>query len=131
MSTKILLQDHPHRALALTTDDHALIFRHSHPGTDPSYNSSSTPLALPNAGRQGAPPRCMVEFSPRSSLDLRGYRTVITAKGTLGLITLNNDVFLCVVTGSSEVATVRPNETVQKIYAVEFCMCARFRINFL
>jgi len=39
----------------------------------------------------------------------------------LGLITLNNDVFLCVITGSEEVATVRPGETVQKIFAVEFC----------
>jgi SacI homology domain/Endonuclease/Exonuclease/phosphatase family len=45
---------------------------------------------------------------------------VLTAKGTLGLITLNNDVFICMVTGSIEVANVRPGETVQKIYSVEF-----------
>ena len=40
--------------------------------------------------------------------------------GTLGLITVNNDVFLCVVSGSVKVATVRPGETVQRIHTVEF-----------
>ena len=63
----------------------------------------------------------MVEFAERSSIDLNHFHSVTTAKGTLGLITLNNDVFLCVITGSEEVASVRRGETVQKIYAVEFC----------
>ncbi|KKY17403.1 putative synaptojanin 2 [Phaeomoniella chlamydospora] len=40
----------------------------------------------------------MVEFGPRESLDLSEYRTVGSGHGTLGLITLNNDVFICVVT---------------------------------
>lgn len=63
----------------------------------------------------------MVEFAARNSLDLDGYRTVSSAQGTLGLITLNNDVFLCAIIGSSQVATVKPGETVQRIHAVEFC----------
>lgn len=62
----------------------------------------------------------MVEFAEKSAISLKGYRTLTAAKGTLGLITLNNDVFICVVTGSAEAATVRPGETVQKIFAVEF-----------
>lgn len=65
-------------------------------------------------------PRCMVEFVQKTQVDLKGYRTLTTAKGALGLITLGEDVFVCVATGSREVATVRPNETVQQIFAVEF-----------
>ena len=63
----------------------------------------------------------MVEFGETSIVNLEHFHTVATSRGTLGLITLNNDVFLCVITGSEEVATVRPLETVQKIFAVEFC----------
>ena len=65
----------------------------------------------------------MVEFTEKSATDLAGFRTVSKAQGTLGLVTLNNDVFLCVVTGSLKVAVVRPGETVQKIHSVEFCTC--------
>jgi hypothetical protein len=63
----------------------------------------------------------MVEFTVRNSLDLTGYRTVNNAQGTLGLITLNNDVFLCAIILASQVASVRPGETVQRIHSVEFC----------
>jgi hypothetical protein len=64
----------------------------------------------------------MVEFADVSSVDLGDYRTLspLPVHGTLGLITINNDVFLCVVTGAAKVASVRPGETVEKIYAVEF-----------
>lgn len=120
MSTRVLLRDHPHRSLALVSDEYALVFRHSHAAVDSSNNGSSSSLAIAGGGRQSAPPRCMVEFAPTSSADLQGYRMVVTAKGTLGLITLNNDVFICMVTGSIEVANVRPGEAVQKIYSVEF-----------
>lgn len=65
----------------------------------------------------------MVEFTEKTSIDLTQFHTVGSAKGTLGLITLNNDVFLCVITGAEEVANVRPRETVQRIFAVEFCGC--------
>lgn len=63
----------------------------------------------------------MVEFTEKSAIDLTHFHPIATAKGTLGVITLSNDVFLCVITGAEEVATVRPGETVQKIFAVEFC----------
>jgi hypothetical protein len=62
----------------------------------------------------------MVEFAELSNFDLSQHRNVAAARGTLGVITLNNDVFICVVTGSVEVAIVRPGETVQRIYSVEF-----------
>jgi synaptojanin len=63
----------------------------------------------------------MVEFGARNSLELNSFRTVNNAQGTLGLITLNNDVFLCTIILASQVATVRPGETVQRIHSVEFC----------
>lgn len=64
----------------------------------------------------------MVEFADVSSLDLSDYRTLspLPVHGTLGLITINNDVFICVVTGTTKVASVRPGETVEKIHGVEF-----------
>jgi hypothetical protein len=64
----------------------------------------------------------MVEFADVSSVDLNDYRTLspLPVHGTLGLITISNDVFLCVITSASKVADVRPGETVQRISGVEF-----------
>ncbi|KAI9733043.1 MAG: inositol polyphosphate 5-phosphatase [Cirrosporium novae-zelandiae] len=117
MSIRILLRDHPHRTIALVTESHALIFRHSPSSADLGYNGRAR---FPEG--EGAAPRCMVEFSPLASLDLEGYRplTNLGIHGTLGLVTINNDVFICVVTGASQVATVRPKETAQRIHGVEF-----------
>ncbi|KAJ9640254.1 Inositol-1,4,5-trisphosphate 5-phosphatase 1 [Knufia peltigerae] len=121
MSMRVLIHDYPHRTVALATDKHVLIFRHSHTPAENGRNSSSTSLPLSlSSTRSSSTPRCMVEFAEKSSIDLSPFYPVTTAKGTLGLITLNNDVFLCVITGSEEVAAVRRGETVQKIYAVEF-----------
>jgi hypothetical protein len=53
-------------------------------------------------------------------VDLQDYRLLGEAQGTLGLITLNKDVFLCVVTTSSRAATVKPGETILRIDNVEF-----------
>lgn len=123
MPIRVLLKDHPHRTLALTSDDYALVFRHTH-SADQGYSSSSTSLTVQSSNRhlgQNLSPRCMVEFTTCASLDFMGYRTLGSAQGTLGLITLNSDVFLCTVTSASQVATPRPGETVQKIQFVDFC----------
>ncbi|EHY51917.1 Inositol-1,4,5-trisphosphate 5-phosphatase 1 [Exophiala dermatitidis] len=121
MPTRVLIHDYPHRTLALATDEHVLVFRHTHsPPPEGSKISSTTSLPSENLNRSNLTPRCMVEFGERSSIDLTLFHSVAAAKGTLGLITLNNDVFLCVITGSEIVATVRPGELVHKIFAVEF-----------
>ena len=122
MSIRVLLRDHPHRAIALATEDHALVFRHSPFTLTSGHVSSSTSLTSQTSPAQSVP-RCMVEFSEISLLDLDGYRPLGLngVHGTLGLVTLENDVFLCVITGSSQAATVRPGETVQRIHSVEFC----------
>ena len=64
----------------------------------------------------------MVEYTALSAVDLADYRPLSAGVyGTLGLINTNTDVFLCVISGSVRVATVRPGETVQRIISVEFC----------
>ena len=128
MSMRVLVHDYPHRTVALATNDHVLVFRHSH-ASEVHRNSvsSANSLSLTNTGRSNLTPRCIVEFGETSLINTEHFHTLTTARGTLGLITLNNDVFLCVVTGSEEVATVRPLETVQKIFAVEFCELIRSR----
>lgn len=103
---RVLCRDQPQRTIALVTTDHALIFHYSAAGTGAK-----------------APPRCQVEFANISSVDLNGYRSLGAGHGTLGMITLGDDVFVCVVTGSSQAATVRPGESVSRIDNVDFCAC--------
>jgi hypothetical protein len=125
MSIRIQLREYPNRSLALVTPTHALIFRHS-PSTNESIANGSLSSIQGVQARSsvggGATPRCMVEFADVSTLDLSDYRTLspLPIHGTLGLITINNDVFICVVTGTTKVASVRPGETVEKINGVEF-----------
>lgn len=125
MSIRVLVKDHPHRTIALATEDHAVVLRHS-PSAVAQGSTSS--LQSQQSGGQSAS-RCLVEFSPLASLDLTGYRSLRSALGTLGLITLEKDVFVCVITGSSQVATVRPGETVQRIHSVEFCKLGIIAVN--
>jgi hypothetical protein len=121
MSIRVLLRDYPNRAIALVTESHALIFRHS-PTTNEAINNGS--LSSLNSSRPSldSAPRCMVEFSSLHLLDLGDYRTLSPrpVHGTLGLITIENDVFICIVTGASKVANVRPGETVERIFAAQF-----------
>jgi hypothetical protein len=114
MSTlRVLCRDQPRRIIALATSNSVLLLRQTSTLIDPPRSASS---------RFGDTPRCLVEFSNLSSVDLRDYRLLGEGYGTLGLITLNNDVFICVVTASYRAATVRPGETILRIDNVEFCM---------
>lgn len=123
MPTRVLLRDSPHRAIALATDSHVLIFRHSPSATSSGLRSGS----VNSLSESGAPPRCIVEFSPWESADMEGYRPLssLAVHGTLGLVSLNNDVFLCVVNGTAKVASVRPGESIQRILSVEFHCLSR------
>jgi hypothetical protein len=113
MSTlRVLCQDHPRRTIGLATSNSILLFRHSPTPVDSLSNVSNTHIDTP---------RCLVEFCSLSSVDLREFRQIGEGRGTLGLITLNNDVFICTVSASSRAATVRPGETVLRIENVEFC----------
>lgn len=116
MTIRVLMRDYPHRAIALATDKHILTFRHS-----PSAAGASS-ISVNSTQSATTQPRCMVEFSSIKDTDTSDFRSLssLAAQGTLGLITINSDIFLCVVNGSQRVATVRPGEHVQKITSVEF-----------
>ncbi|KAI5866615.1 SacI homology domain-containing protein [Durotheca rogersii] len=124
-ASQLLLREYPHRAIAIATSTHALIFRYTASTSEAIADGSLTPVASAarlRAGSDGPAPKCMVEFSPVSKELLRGFRPLTPRPiyGTLGLISINRDVFLCVITQASRVATLRPGETVERIGGVDF-----------
>ncbi|KAL4991570.1 SacI homology domain-containing protein [Aspergillus falconensis] len=108
-SIRVFCRDHPVRTFIVATSDHALVFQHS------LQESASNDLPVKHDTQ-----RCLVEFASLSSIDLTGYRPLGSGYGTLGLVTIDQDVFICVVTRSSKAATVRPGETVLRIEDVDF-----------
>lgn len=100
MSLKLLLREKP-RALALVTDSYGLVFRHSLSNTSANSSSNNETSARSSA------PKYMVEFTAQEAIDLTDYRVLRLSgvHGTLGLININADVFLCVISGAVRVAT--------------------------
>ncbi|XDG06464.1 hypothetical protein ABKA04_006079 [Annulohypoxylon sp. FPYF3050] len=123
-SSQLLLREYPHRAIAIATPNHALIFRYSPTTSEAIANGSlvSVSSARSRSAGDGPVSKCMVEFSPVSKQLLSDFRPLTPRPiyGTLGLISINQDVFLCVITQASRVATLRPGETVEKIASVDF-----------
>ncbi|KAI1447882.1 SacI homology domain-containing protein [Annulohypoxylon stygium] len=123
-SSQLLLREYPHRAIAIATPTHALIFRYSPTTSEAIANGSlvSVSSARSRSAGDGPVSKCMVEFSPVSKQLLSDFRPLTPRPiyGTLGLISINQDVFLCVITQASRVATLRPGETVEKIASVDF-----------
>ncbi|KAK7908118.1 Inositol-1-4-5-trisphosphate 5-phosphatase 1 [Apiospora marii] len=123
-SSQLLIRDYPHRAIAIVSSSHALIFRYSPTTSEAIANGSlvSVSSARPRAGSEGAISKCMVEFTPASKKLLNDFRPLTPRPiyGTLGLITIDQDVFLSVVTQANRVASVRPGETVERIVNVDF-----------
>ncbi|KAM0329882.1 hypothetical protein ACHAQA_004047 [Verticillium albo-atrum] len=111
-SSHLYIRDYPHRSVAIVSNSHALIFSHtsSNDGTGLG-NGTETPVS-----------KCVAEFAPLAKNTLSDYRTLIPRPifGTLGLISVDGDVFLSVVTHATRVATIRPGETVEKISSVAF-----------
>ena len=114
MSLRLHLHERPQRAIAVIGETHALIFRHGTHIPPPQQLGSIVQPAIP---------RCIVEFSKASDVDLAGYRTLRASgvHGTLGIINIASDAFLCFISSATRVATVRPGETVQRVLSVEFC----------
>lgn len=117
MTIRVLLRDYPHRAVALATDNHVLTFRYSKTDTSEArIASTSAPNQSPTR------PQCMVEFQPIKGTDLSDFRSLssLNIHGTLGLVSIGGDVFLCVVNGANRVASIQPGENIQQITGVEF-----------
>ncbi|GFF59665.1 SacI domain and endonuclease/exonuclease/phosphatase family protein [Aspergillus udagawae] len=106
---RVFCRDYPQRTLILATTDYALIFKAIAGEVDHNKGSNKRDTI-----------HCLVEFSSLSSVDLTDYRCLCDGHGTLGLIALDGDVFLCVVTGASKAGTVRPGEAVWRIDNVHF-----------
>lgn len=119
MSLRIFLQDNP-RILLLASGSHVLTFRHNTSGFD------GVPERIKHSS--SSIPKCAVEFATLKSLDLSSFRMIKPSgiHGTLGLINIDADIFLCVISGAIKVATVRPDENVQKILSVDFCSLLSF-----
>ena len=109
MSLRTLVRDYPQRAIALATESHVLIFKHAR-------------ALQGNASANVPATRCWVEFDAVGAVDLSGFRPFRSqgVYGTLGLININVDVFLCLITKATTVACLRPREEIQRILAVEF-----------
>ncbi|KAM0255158.1 hypothetical protein ACHAQJ_006081 [Trichoderma viride] len=124
-SSELFIRDYPHRSIAIVSASHALILRYSSSASE-AFGSGS-PVSLPSSKPRGGggdslAAKCMVEFSPISKKLLKDYRP-LTARpvyGTLGLIAINGEVFLSVITQAVRAATVRPGETVERIASVDF-----------
>ena len=117
MSLRVFLQESP-RTLILASETHALLFRYN-----PSEVNASSDASLSKASSLRSITKCVVEFAALDSLDLSAHRLLHPSgiHGTLGLINIDTDTFLCVISAAIRVATVRPGENVQKILSVEFC----------
>lgn len=107
---RVLCRDQPRRSIALATS--GCVLEITQPHVDYNRNASA---------KNQETNRCLLEAFFRSTADVQGYRVLGEGWGTLGLISLNRDVFICIVSTSSRAATVRPGETVQKIENVDFC----------
>ncbi len=126
-SSQILVRDYPHRAIAIVSSTHALILRYSQTTSEAIANGSlaSVPSGRPRSNstnNDALNSKCIVEFSPVTQQMLADYRPLTSRPiyGTLGFIALGRDVFICVITHASRVATLRPGETVERILSVQF-----------
>ncbi|KJZ76562.1 hypothetical protein HIM_03898 [Hirsutella minnesotensis 3608] len=124
-SSELYIRDYPQRSIAIVSPSHALILRYSSSASEGSRNGShiSLPSAKPRAGAgEPSAARCMVEFSPMTARLLKDYRPLTSRPiyGTLGLISVNGEVFLSAITHAVRAATVRPGETVERISSVAF-----------
>ncbi|CCH41078.1 hypothetical protein BN7_615 [Wickerhamomyces ciferrii] len=98
---RLLIKENP-RTLALVSKTHVLLFRHIR-----TKNNL---------------PRCVIEFSSIDEINLQSYKKITNKEihGFLGLIEVNNDSYLCAITGKHQVASPIPGETVNKIFSVDF-----------
>ncbi|KAL8857049.1 MAG: hypothetical protein Q9178_006341 [Gyalolechia marmorata] len=102
MSLRVFLQESP-RTLVLASETHALLFCYN-----PSEMNASSDASLSNKPSSlRSIPKCVVEFAALDSLDLSAYRSLHPSgiHGTLGLINIDTDTFLCVISAAIRVAT--------------------------
>ncbi|KAK9480386.1 SacI homology domain-containing protein [Lipomyces japonicus] len=78
--------------------------------------------------------RVLVDFMPRSEIDFDVFRPLssISCFGCLGLIAVEGDLFLAIITGATQVAEpVTHRETVYRIHGLEFYCVSRSTWDFI
>ncbi|KAG5517864.1 hypothetical protein PMAC_000318 [Pneumocystis sp. 'macacae'] len=79
-------------------------------------------LIFESCGESVESQTCIVKFCKWDDVDYSEY-SLVTFKavyGCIGLINIENNIFICLVTGYSQVAVIRSMETVNRIHDVEF-----------
>lgn len=100
-------QSYPTTALVLASDTHTLTFR------KPTSSGSST--------ASSSSPQIELSFESISTFDVVGCTLVRNVHGSLGLVQLAGEIFLCVITSSvSLTSRYVTQEHVSRIMAVEF-----------
>lgn len=99
---RVYVKEQP-RSLALASDTHVLIFR--------SFEDQS-----------GAGTKCIVKFAPKANVNFAGYVPLSTKDcyGFVGIINIGQHVYLGTISRSAQAASPRPNESIARIYGVEF-----------
>lgn len=111
---KVLVRPHP-RTLYIATKSDVLTIR------------SSNPRGTLDQRRQ-----CIVELLDRKEVDLTLCRQLsLNCYGCLGLLNVDSEVYLCVITDRSKAATPSPGRTVWRIHAVEFICLRRSQWDFV
>ncbi|KAK5959481.1 phosphatidylinositol-3-/phosphoinositide 5-phosphatase INP52 PWA37_003440 [Arxiozyma heterogenica] len=102
------------KRIALVSESHALIFQAIN-GFDTRSKS------------------CSLTLVPREELKNQGYKRLTYREifGFIGLIEVDNNIFIGTITGASKVASPIPGETVNKIYAVDFHCLTDSRWDFI
>ncbi|CCF56749.1 hypothetical protein KAFR_0B04520 [Kazachstania africana CBS 2517] len=102
------------RRIALVSDSYALVFK-----------------TVSNA--QSLKPLCAIELVEKHQLKNEGFKrlSIHDVYGFIGLIDLQGLVFIAAITGKSKAASPIPNETVNKIFAVDFFCLNDSRWDFL
>ncbi|KAG7691916.1 hypothetical protein KL950_004948 [Ogataea haglerorum] len=107
---RILISTKTQRTLALASETHVLLFRY-----------------IPATGK------CAIELVAKDQFHHRSFRSLSRHKplGFLGLIEMNGNVFLAVITGKVDVASPTDGEVINKIMDVEFHCLTRDTWDFL
>ncbi|KAK9495456.1 SacI homology domain-containing protein [Lipomyces doorenjongii] len=136
MAMRIYFREQP-RTLLLATDEYALSFHCVNDSTEEkssNYTGKPAPDNSVHGSGNSAASRVLVDFTSRETIDITRYRPLssLPCYGCLGLLNVDGDVFLAVITRSSKVAEpVADLETVYRIHALEFYCVSRATWDFV
>ncbi|CCF60266.1 hypothetical protein KAFR_0J02020 [Kazachstania africana CBS 2517] len=102
----ILVSQEPERRIAIVSKNYALILKNVF---DTQHEKNKKPL-------------CAIELISKNDLQKQNFKKLTDSEihGFIGLIEMDDLIFVAAITGKSKVAAPTPGETVNKIFAVDF-----------